>query len=130
MKQQLVTVEMLKKFGEVIENKGTIQGSFKSQNAEICRLPLEKGYVYEVYTVIYQGKSSYESNINSYIFGNNCTVYNADLTRGTGLSGGGVTNSAIVRVDKDNAYVQCSTYVYDTNIKYYGYIRARKIGIV
>lgn len=127
MKQQLVTVEMLKKFGEVQETTGSVKGTQETV-IELCRLSLEPGYVYQVDTVINQDVSR-NNAINSYIYGDNCDV-RYQKTIGFGGSGGGILNSAIVIVKNSNATVKCATYVYDDSITYNGYIRARKIGIV
>lgn len=127
MKQQLITVEMLKKFGEVQETTGSVKGTQETV-IELCRLSLEPGYVYQIDTVINQNVSR-NNAINSYIYGDNCDV-RYQKTIGFGGSGGGIPNSAIVIVKNSNATVKCATYVYDDSITYNGYIRARKIGIV
>ena len=57
MKQQLVTVEMLKKFGEVQETTGSTKGELGTEIG-LCGLTLEKGYVYEVTTVVSQSTSN------------------------------------------------------------------------
>jgi hypothetical protein len=127
MSFKAVKYDMLKKFGEVQKTTGSTKGN-KNNVIELCRLSLEKGYVYEVDTVISQNISN-NNAINSYIYGDNCTVHYYK-TIGIGVSGGGVTNRAIVTVNSDNATVKCATYVYDDSITYNGYIRARKIGII
>lgn len=125
--ENVVTVEMLKKFGEVQETTGSTKGELGT-DIGLCGLTLEKGYVYEVTTIVGQNVSN-QNAINNGITGANCSI-RAHTTRGTGASGGGVYNSAIVIANQDNASVLCFTYVYDNSVIYNGYIRARKIGIV
>ncbi|MEF2615059.1 hypothetical protein [Faecalibacillus faecis] len=125
--KDIVTVEMLKKFGEVQETTGSAKGELGTEIG-LCGLALEKGYVYEVTTVVSQSTSN-QNAINNNIKGTNCSV-RGRVTVGYGGSGGGVSNSAIVIVGQNNASVLCTTYIYDNSIIYSGYIRARKIGIV
>ena len=125
--EDVVTVEMLKKFGEVQETTGSTKGKLGT-DIGLCGLTLEKGYVYEVTTIVSQNVSN-QNAINNGITGANCSI-RARTTRGTGASGGGVYNSAVVIANQDNASVLCITHVYGSSIVYSGYIRARKIGII
>lgn len=121
-----VNKDMLKTFSEIKEYVKTSTGNIGT-NITLINIPLEKGYVYEVYTITRQGIST-NGVINSNIVGNNCICYD-DSTRGTGVNGGGVVNIAIVRVENDNASVDYNTYVFE-NTDYSCYARVRKIGIV
>lgn len=129
MIQKLVTVDMLKKFGEVQEWSGTSTG-LSGRYVDLCSLTLEKGYVYEVNTYVTCDKAPNDTLYNN-INATNCSGVTPNAGAWINYAGVASTNKATLRVDQGvDGVVWLKTYAYDKTATYTGYITAHKIGLV
>lgn len=125
MTAKIPTLDLLKKLGETIQIVGYTTSSV-SENKNLCRIKLEKGFKYHVWGAVSLDKVS--EGINIYLNADNCNLH-YEFTRGSGVYGGGAPFQGYVDSVKDDAYVYLGTYTFEHSANYKGVLFATKIAI-
>ena len=125
MLEAIPTMEKILKLGKTISKKNTGEKHSRTENFILCSTTLEKGYIYLVHGYVSIDRQGLV--INAALGNSKCSLTDG-VTRGAGTNGGGALIMGIVSNVEEGAEVALTTYAYDSETVYSGYLYATVIG--